>query len=179
MSQHIAAFKEWVETLREDVAALRRVVDTEAAAKDARKQAAAALNYLIMRMDLVPDWEPAIGVLDDVFVVRVCARLASQHDQEHFDDKTQVALARLGNQADRIEEFLGAELYGKLRAYCQKLAGEKVRERTPELVLADDNARKKLYAEVDEELQRTTAPAIADADATAVKLRAYLAHKLK
>lgn len=179
MSKHIAEFKQWVETVRDDVAALERVVASERAPKETRRLAAGALSYLVKRMDLVPDWEPAAGVLDDVFVLRVCARLAVGHGEDGLDDQAQVGLERLSNQAERIEAFLGADLYARLKRYCTGLAGEAVRGRTADAVVADADLRKALVAEVKDTVAAMPIDSFADAEAIAVKLKAYLEHKLK
>ena len=76
LSEHIDVFKEWVRTLREDIETLKTVIENEKVDEDARKFAACALNYLVTRMDLVPDWEESIGVLDDAMVLRICITLS-------------------------------------------------------------------------------------------------------
>ena len=43
----------------------------------ARKLGAGALSYLVTRMDFIPDWNEGIGVMDDIFVMRVCAGMAT------------------------------------------------------------------------------------------------------
>jgi uncharacterized membrane protein YkvA (DUF1232 family) len=179
VGKHTAEFKQWVDSVREDAAALERVVASDQADKEARRLAAAGLSYLVMRMDLVPDWEPAVGVLDDVFVLRVCARLAASHGEDGLDDKAQVGLERLANQAERIEEFLGADLHARFKAYCGKLVDQTVRGRTAEAVVSDPAARQALFAEVDDDIGRMPVASFADAEAIAVKLKAYLEHKLK
>ena len=77
MSEAIEVVKEWVKTIGDDVAAVKRVVESDKCPEEARKLAAGALNYLVSRMDLVPDWTDTIGCIDDVMVVRVCMGLAS------------------------------------------------------------------------------------------------------
>jgi uncharacterized membrane protein YkvA (DUF1232 family) len=178
MSEHIAQFKSWVESLRDDVATLERVAATSSVSEDARAFATAGLNYLVQRMDLVPDWEPAIGVLDDVFVVRLCARLATQHPHGGLDDKTEMGLARLANHAERIEEFLGDELYTRLLAHCSKLDDKVVRGQSPRAIIADPAALARLKAEVAEDVDRLPVANFGDAEQIAVKLKAYLEHKL-
>ena len=50
----------------------KKIVEADKVDDDARKFAASALNYLVSRMDLIPDWTDTIGVIDDVIVLRVC-----------------------------------------------------------------------------------------------------------
>jgi len=171
--------KEWVETIREDIEALKAVLDSNGAEKEARKFAAAGLNYLVARMDLVPDWEESIGVMDDVFVLRIAADLAGQHglgDDLSVSDTT--ALGRLTNESDAIENIIDAELYAHLRTYVARLVDDAVRGRTPAQLVDDEEARKALYADVDADLKRIPPAPFADPDQLLAKFKSYLHHKL-
>ena len=181
MSEHIEAFKEWVSTIREDIDTIEAIVGAESVDREARRYAAAALNYLVTRMDLVPDWEESVGVIDDVMVIRICLELASQHDLDEGleDAKHVVAVGRLLNEHGRIEEFLGAELYADLRKHCVHLADSVVRGRSTETILDDKGVREALIAEVAEDIKRMPAAAFADPESVALKFKSYLSHKLK
>jgi uncharacterized membrane protein YkvA (DUF1232 family) len=180
VSEHFDAFKEWVRTLREDVNTLKRCVENAKASSGGRRHAAAALNYLVTRMDLVPDWEESIGTLDDAMVLRVLVRLGMQDGiDDGLDASTLVAIGRLENEAQRVEDFLEEEeLYDKFRKYCAQLTRESVRGRSPHDIVEDAKVRDALFREVDEELERQSTPKFGDADKLAVKFRAYLRHKL-
>lgn len=179
MAKHIETFKSWSETIVGDAAALKAVVEAGEAEAEARRLAAGALSYLVMRMDLVPDWEGGIGALDDVMVLRVCAQLAAGHGLDAVNEEAEITLARMANEAEQISAFLGPVAYDKLRAYCVKLAETAVRGRTPAQILADDAARKALFVEVDDEIKKTVPVQITDPDDAEVRLKAYLSHKLK
>ncbi|HTM19262.1 MAG TPA: YkvA family protein [Kofleriaceae bacterium] len=179
MSEAIEVVKEWVKSIGDDVAAIKRVVDTDKCPDDARKLAAGALNYLVSRMDLVPDWTDTIGCIDDVMVLRVCMGLASSHGLDELDGSHLVVIGRLSNDADRIEQILGHDLESKLRKYCQRLATEEVRGRKPETIIKDPAIRKQLYSEVDDEVRRMPAANFTDAESVQLKLRSYLHAKLK
>ncbi len=184
MSEHISALAQWALGWRADLEALKRALSAEKALADVRRYAAAALNYVVSRMDLVPDWEPAVGLFDDLMVVRICAAQAMRAAGgsaagSGLDDATTAELARLAEQADRVQDFLGDDLFARLRAYCDKQLGEAVRGRTPEQVVADPKVRAQLIAEVDDAAARAGDVAIADEAQAAVRLKAYLGHKLK
>jgi uncharacterized membrane protein YkvA (DUF1232 family) len=178
VSKHIETFKSWVDTYREDVTAVRALIESDKAHADARKLAAASLSYLVTRMDLVPDWNEGIGALDDVMVIRVCMGLASANPLGDLPGDAEITLAKLGNDAERIYDFLGGELYDKLKAYCAKLTETSVRGRTPANIVADAAARTSLYADVDEEMKRQGPVVIKDPADAELKLKAYLKHKL-
>lgn len=180
MSKAIDAVKEWVETIREDIEAIKAVVDSDGADKDARLYAAAALNYLVTRMDLVPDHQDAVGVMDDVMILRVCADLASQYGVgSDLPANDLAAFGRLTNEVDQIEDVVGSELYAKLRTYCGRLKGEAVRNRSPEQIVEDADARSALYKEVEEDLNRLPPASFEDPDTIKARFVSYLHHKLK
>lgn len=181
MSEHISAFVEWASGWRSDVAALERALADDKAHADIRRYAAAALNYVVSRMDLVPDWEPAVGLFDDLMVVRICAAqgLSAAGDEVGLDEKTADELKRLSHQADGIRDFLGDDLHARLRAYCERQTKAEVRGRTPEQLLGDGKARAQLFSEVDAAVDRVGEIAVPDAAQAAVRLKAYLGHKLK
>ncbi len=171
--------KDWVETIREDIEALKAVLDSESSDIEAKKFAAAGLNYLVARMDLVPDWEESIGVLDDAMVIRLCADLASQCG---FGDDISVSdtalLGRLTNEADAIVEILGAELAARLRTHCTRLKDEVVRGRTPGQIATDAAVRKVFYAEIESDLKRVPPAPFEDLEPLMAKFKSYLHHKL-
>lgn len=175
----IETFKSWAETtMRGDVDALKAVVEASTADLPARKLAAGALSYLVYKMDLVPDWNAGIGFADDVMVMRVASQLIQNHDTGELPTAASVALGRMSNEADVISDFLGSQLYDKLRAYVSKLTEVEVRGRTPGVVVDDDAARARLWAEVADELAKAGPVVLGDAADAEVRLKAYLTHKL-
>lgn len=178
MGKHIDTFKSWSDSIIADVAALKALVESEAEPA-ARRLAAGGLSYLVTRMDLVPDWEAGIGALDDVMVLRVCAQQAAGHGLSAVSEEHEITLSRMANEAERIAEFLGTADYDRLRAYAAKLADVAVRGRAPATILADAEARAALFVEVDEEIKRAVPVVIDDSDDAELRLKAYLAHKLK
>ena len=101
----VETVREWVGSLREDVETCKAIVATEALDADARRFAATALNYLVTRLDLVPDHEPTIGAIDDAMVLRVCVHFAVDHNADQgLDSDVLVATMRLSNEAQRLAD---------------------------------------------------------------------------
>lgn len=179
MATHIDVFKGWAETIRQDIEAFKALLESARADAMSRRLAGAALSYLVSRMDLVPDWNEGIGVLDDVMVLRVCAQLAQGCDRGTLPTAAEVRLERMANEADQLTGFLGGAIYDELRAYCARQADHVVRGRSPAQLAEDGAARKALYAEVEDELKRTVPIVINDPADAEVRLKAYLTHKLR
>ncbi len=176
---HIDTFKGWAETIRADIDAHKALLESKQADTHAKKLAGAALLYMVSRMDLIPDWNEGIGVIDDVMVLRVCAQLSQGHERGALPTSAEVALDRMANQADNISGFLGAALYDKLKAYCVKLGDQAVRGRTPTQLFEDEAARKSLWVELEDELKKTVPIVINDPTDAELRLKAYLTHKLQ
>lgn len=179
MSATIEAIESWVEALPRDVEVVKAVLEAEGAHREARKLAAAALAYLVTRMDLIPDWNETIGVLDDAMVLRVCMDLAVAYEPLPLASDMQLRLARLSNEVDLIKELLGADLHAKLRRHCTRLADTAVRGHSPSRVVDDADARTTLYAEVATDLVRVPAASFSRPDDVEPRLRSYLHHKLQ
>jgi uncharacterized membrane protein YkvA (DUF1232 family) len=179
VSKHIETFKGWADSFRQDVDAMKAVVASTGADAESRRLAAGALNYLVMKLDLVPDHNEGIGIVDDVMVLRVCAMLATtSHKLGDLAAAAEVSLGRMANEADAVAAFLGTEQYDKLKAYCAKLGETAVRGRTPAQLVADENLRKQLYVEIDDELKRSVPMVVKDPADAELRLKAYLKHKL-
>jgi uncharacterized membrane protein YkvA (DUF1232 family) len=176
---HIDVFKGWADTIRQDTEAFKAVLESAKANGDARKLAGGALSYLVSKLDLIPDWNEGIGMIDDVMVLRVCAHLIGDQDRGPLPTTAEVALERLANEADRIATFLGGPVYDKLKAYCAKLGTQAVRGRTPGQLADDPALRKALYAELDDELKKSIPIVINDPTDAELRLKAYLTHKLQ
>jgi uncharacterized membrane protein YkvA (DUF1232 family) len=149
---HIDTFKAWAETIRQDIEAFSTLLESKSADQASRKLAGAALLYMVSRMDLIPDWNEGIGVIDDVMVLRVCAQLSHGHTRGDLSATAEASLERMANQADAILQFLGGPLYDKLR--------------------------KDLKVELDDEIKKTVPIVINDPVDAELRLKAYLNHKL-
>lgn len=176
---YIDVFKGWADTIRQDMEAFKALLESSTADGDAKKLAGGALSYLVSKMDLIPDWNEGIGVIDDVMVLRVCAQLAQDHRRGKLPASAEVSFERLINEAEKIGAFLGGALYDKLKAYCAKLGDVSVRGRTPAQLADDPALRKALYAELEDELKKTVPIVINDPVDAELRLKAHLTHKLK
>jgi uncharacterized membrane protein YkvA (DUF1232 family) len=175
---HIDVFKGWADTIRQDIEAWKALLESTTAEHDARKLAAGTLSYLVSKMDLIPDWNEGIGVIDDVMVLRVSAQLAQDQDRGTLPTSAEVSFERLANEAEKITAFLGSGTYDKLKAYCAKLGESKIRGRSTQLLIDDVAQRKQFYAELDDEMKKTVPIVITDPADAEVRLKAYLTHKL-
>jgi uncharacterized membrane protein YkvA (DUF1232 family) len=175
---HIDVFKSWADTIRQDIEAFKALLESTKADEESRKLAGGALQYLVSKMDLIPDWNEGIGVIDDVMVLRVCAQLAQDHDRGALPTSAEVSFERLANEAEKITAFLGGPIYDKLKAYCAKLGGQKIRGRTVDQLMADPAQRKTFYSELDEELKKSVPIVVNDPVDAELRLKAYLTHKL-
>ena len=176
---HIDVFKGWAETIRADVDALKALLEADKASLEARKLAGGALQYLVSKMDLIPDWNEGIGVVDDVMVLRVCAQLSQGHDRGSLPTSAEVNLDRMANEADKISAVLGGGVYDKLKSYCSKLGDQAVRGRTPQQLTEDAATRKALYVELDDEIKKTVPIVVNDPVDAELRLKSYLTQKLK
>ncbi len=176
---HIDVFKAWAETIRADIDAFKALLDSKKADVHSKKLAGTALLYLVSRMDLIPDWNEGIGVIDDVMVLRVCAQLSQGHERGSLPTSAEVTLDRMANEAEKISAFLGAALYDKLKDYVQTLGDQAVRGRTPTQLSEDEAARKALAVELEDEIKKTVPIVINDPVDAELRLKAYLTHKLQ
>jgi len=176
---HIDTFKSWAETIRQDSDAFKALLESANADDKARRLAGGALQYLVSKMDLIPDWNEGIGVIDDVMVLRVCAVLTQDHDRGALPATAEAAIERMANQADSISAFLGGPLFDKLKAYCSRLGETPVRGATVAQLLEDQGARSSLYKGLADELDKTVPIVVNDATDAELRLKAYLTHKLQ
>ncbi len=176
---HIDVFKGWADSIRQDIDAYKVLLESAKADTSSRKLAGAALLYLVSRMDLIPDWNEGIGVIDDVMVLRVCAQLTQGHERGTLPSAADISLERMANEADKITTFLGGPLYDKLKSYCSKLAEQTVRGRSPAQLIDDESLRKALYVELADELVKTVPIVVNDPVDAELRLKAYLTHKLQ
>jgi uncharacterized membrane protein YkvA (DUF1232 family) len=176
---HIDVFKGWAETIRQDIDAYKAVLESKKADEHSKKLAGGALTYLVSKMDLIPDWNEGIGVIDDVMVLRVCAQLIQDYDRGPLPSNAEFSLDRMANEADKIKAFLGGPIYDKLKSYCSKLEEQGVRGRTPAQLGEDAALRKTFYVELEDELKKTVPIVVNDPADAELRLKAYLTHKLQ
>lgn len=171
----LEAFPTWLKSLGDDAQKLAAVVESAALPLAARRGAAAALNYLFKSLDLIPDGLEEIGFVDDAFVFRVAASAVSAEDAASDASGT---LGRLGGDAALVQDFLG-DVYPRLSAYVGELGKAKVRGRSVDDVLGDAAALDDFVREARQWATGYQAPAFHRDDKNLVKLRSFLAAKLK
>jgi uncharacterized membrane protein YkvA (DUF1232 family) len=173
MGNDLGRMKDWIDSFAQDVDAVKKDLEGNGP-RDARKLLAGALNYLVTRMDIIPDWEETCGVLDDAMVLRVAAALASEKGLE-----TSNPVARLANEADVVSEFLGKDLYPRFKRHVEGLTSQTVRGRAPDTILDDAKARAQLYDDIKNELAGLPPAPMTDPDAVARTIRSYFSQKLR
>ena len=176
---HIDVFKGWAETIRQDIDAFKAVLESKQADEHSKKLAGGALTYLVSKLDLIPDWNEGIGMIDDVMVLRVCAHLMQDNNRGPLPQSAEFNLDRMANESDRIKQFLGGPIFDKLKSYCSKLEEQKVRGRTPQQIIDDPALRKAFYVELEDELKKTVPIVVNDPVDAELRLKAYLTHKLQ
>src|SRR6185436_1802908 len=119
MGKHIDKMKRWVDSFATDVGAVQALVSHEKAPRDARLAGAAALNYLVTKLDLIPDWEESCGIIDDAMVLRLAMAEAADKDLDGLPVDVLRGVNRLANEAEQVREVLGDALHGKLKRYVK------------------------------------------------------------
>jgi uncharacterized membrane protein YkvA (DUF1232 family) len=178
MAKFIDRMRNWIDTFAEDVDVAKKVVESPKAARPARELAAGALNYLVTRMDIIPDWEETCGVLDDAMILRVAIALGAELDLGDLDAATTQRVGRLCNEAEVVHQFLGDTLYPKFKKFTQEMVGKEVRGRKAATVVDDAKQRAQLYAEINEDLRRMPPAPMSDPDAVERTILNYMKQKL-
>lgn len=173
-NKYLESFPAWLGSLGEDARALADVIDSEGPA-GALLWTAAALTYLFKSLDLIPDGLEELGFVDDAFVLRVAA---SKVPEEERGSDASGTLARLAGDAAVIEEFLGADTYGKLLEYVEKLAAGSARGRSVDDLLASSSLRAEFANEVRHWVTDYSEPSFLRDEKNLVKLRSFLTTRL-
>lgn len=171
----------WIDGFAADVKTVEGLLAEPGASGPARVIAAAALSYMVTKLDLVPDWEEALGVVDDAMVLRVGCALASERGLGKLPEELERKVAALANQADAVDAVIGPELAPLFRKYVAnlELPSNVVRGRTAAQLVENAQLREKLSSEVAEELRKLPPKALADEAAGTKILMNYLTTKLK
>jgi len=178
-SEWARRFEEWTTSLPADVQATWEMLTNDSVAPPGRRWLAAALSYTLTQLDLIPDHERA-GSIDDAFVIRVAFGLADEHAAK-TSTKDAAVIARMTREEDQLREFLGDEVYAKLRRYVSDLADKEVRGRSTDHILADERARTDMKRELDVQCKKMKAAHAGTADendALVVSVKSYLTMKL-
>lgn len=184
MTASQGTLRAWIDTFAADVKTVDELLAEPNASGPARVLAAAALSYLVTRLDLIPDWEAGIGVVDDAMVLRVACALATERGLGKPSEALGGKVAALGKQAADVDALLGKDLAPKFRKYVEALVlpATVVRGRTASQIVENAKLREKLMAEVqaevlDELRAKPPTPITDDAAATKILLN-HLTSKL-
>ncbi|HVW30848.1 MAG TPA: YkvA family protein [Polyangiaceae bacterium] len=169
-SRCLDAFPDFLRSLADDAGVLSAVVEDSGLSEDARRHAAGALSYLFKSLDLIPDGIEELGYLDDAFVFRVAARLAT-----HVEPV--VALEKLAHEAELVSDFLSVD-YPRLERFVAGLGKLTVRGRSVDEVLASPEAAASFTGEVRGWAKDYAVPPFGRDVKNLVKLRSFLRAKL-
>lgn len=176
-AKYLDTFPAWLRTLGDDAERLSALLEQASLAASAREAVAGGLNYLFKSLDLIPDGIDDIGYLDDAFVLRVAADLASNEDSGDVDPEQLQVLGELASECDLIREFLGAD-YERLEAYVKGLRRGAARGRSVADILADASVRNELVSDVRGFAKSYQSPSFSREEKNLIKLRAFFDAKL-
>lgn len=172
------AFPGWLEALGSDVQQAAALGVSEAIGPSAARWLLSGVNYLFKSVELIPDGIEDLGYVDDAFVLRECVAraLEAQHDLLDLDGSG--SLARLAQEAELVREFLGSEDAARLETYVATLPSLRVRGRTADEILADEQLRADVDSEATGFADQYQVPSFAREQKNLIKLRSFMNTKL-
>ncbi len=176
-SKYLDTFPTWLRNLGNDAEAVGALLEMEAVPREAKEAIAGGLNYLFKSLDLIPDGIDDIGYLDDAFVLRVAAELASREDLSAVEADRMKAVAGLANDVELIREFLEDD-YERLESYVAGLRKGAARGRSVGDILGDDNIQRDFLNDVQGFSKSYESPSFAREEKNLIKLRAFFDAKL-
>lgn len=174
-SRCLDAFPLWLKSLGSDALKLAALVEKRDLPEALRRGSASALNYLFKSLDLIPDGLEDLGFVDDAFVFRVATRAVPAADAGLDPSGT---VSRLAAEAALVEEFLG-DVYPRLSSFVSGLGDSSVRGRSVAAIVSDETLALDLVRDVRQWAESYQSPAFHRDDKNLVKLRSFLAAKLK
>lgn len=167
----IELFGEWINSLPEDTRALQAAVDAEGTPPEAKRMLVGGLSYLLRKIDIVPDYLTGVGVVDDVFVLRIAAAEANLGA-----DAPEVQA--LGDSLEPVQDYLG-DLYAGLVEFVKGLPDDPVRGRTADKILDDADVYKQFTRELADELDSFAPKPITDGDRALREIKSFIKAKLE
>jgi uncharacterized membrane protein YkvA (DUF1232 family) len=174
-TKYLDTFPSWLRSLGDDAEGLADLLASAEVPTEAREAIAGGLNYLFKSLDLIPDGIDDIGYLDDAFVLRVAAELASREDLSSLDSPR--AVTKLTNDCDVIRDFLEKD-YERLESYVEGLRRGAARGRSVADILGDDQVRDDFLSDVRGFAKSYESPSFAREEKNLIKLRAFFDAKL-
>lgn len=176
LATYLDTFPGWLRSLGDDAEALATLLEGSDVSQGAREAAAGGLNYLFKSLDLIPDGIDDIGYLDDAFVLRVAAELATQAEGETAEAKLK-AIGALAADCDLLREFLGKD-YARLESYVKGLRKGAARGRSVGDILGDESVRSDFTSDVRGFAKSYTSPSFSREEKNLIKLKAFFDAKL-
>lgn len=176
-SKYLDTFPAWLRSLGDDAEKLAELLAVESVPRDAKESITGGLNYLFKSLDLIPDGIDDIGYLDDAFVLRVAAELASREDMGSVDEAKMTRLSELSNDVDTIKEFLEDD-YERLETYVKGLRRGAARGRGVAEILDDEAILNDFLGDVAGFAKSYESPSFAREEKNLIKLRAFFDAKL-
>lgn len=174
---YLDSFPTWLRNLGHDAEALAACLEENKLPRPAREAVAGGLNYLFKSLDLIPDGIDDIGYLDDAFVVRVAAELATREDVSELPPEKLRGLNRLAEEADLVRQFLERD-YDRLESYVKGLRKGAARGRAVDDILDDDQTRSDFLNDVGTFAKSYDPPSFAREEKNLIKLKAFFDAKL-
>jgi uncharacterized membrane protein YkvA (DUF1232 family) len=166
----IELFSEWINSLPDDTKTLQAAVEAEGTPREAKLMLIGGLSYLLRKIDIVPDYLTGVGVVDDVFVLRIAAAEANLGGAAP-------EVQALGDSLGPVQEYLG-DLYAGLVTFVKGLPEDPVRGRTAAKILDDESVHKQFTRELGDELDSFAPKPITDGDRALREIKSFIKAKL-
>lgn len=176
-AKYLDIFPTWLRSLADDAERVSAVLGDEHLATDARESVAGGLNYLFKSLDLIPDGIDDIGYLDDAFVLRVCADLATRDDMAGLDEQSRTHLTKLAKEAGLVKEFLEND-YTRFETYVRGLKRGAARGRAARDIVSNTNIRVEFLSDLKAFAKSYETPSFTKDEKNLIKLRAFFDAKL-
>ena len=176
-SKFLEVFPLWLGTLGEDAERIAELIGESDLSENARRAIAGGINYLFKSLDLIPDGIDDIGYIDDAFVLRVAAELATREDLSSVESDKLEVLNRLAGECEVVREFL-ADNYARLESYVMDLHKGAARGRSVTEILEDQQTRDEFISDVRGFRESYRSPSFAREEKNLIKLQAFFDAKL-
>lgn len=177
LSGYLDTFPNWLRSLGSDAEHLAALLEAPGMHQAARELIAGGVNYLFKSLDLIPDGIDDIGYLDDAFVLRVAAELASAEELGDLDPEGMKLIGQLTNEADVVREFLGKD-FVRLEAYVKGLRKGAARGRAVADILGDKATQTEFVEDVRGFSRSYRSPSFTKEEKNLIKLKAFFDAKL-
>ncbi|MBN1652322.1 MAG: DUF1232 domain-containing protein [Deltaproteobacteria bacterium] len=175
--KYLDIFPSWLRTLGEDAQKTAALINEPSLSENARRAIVGGINYLFKSLDLIPDGIDDIGYLDDAFVLRVSADLATREEISGVEPENLEVLNRLAGECEVVREFL-ADNYPRLESYVKGLYRGAARGRYVSDILENRETCSEFISDIREFGQSYRSPSFAREEKNLIKLQAFFDAKL-